>query len=91
MTLPYANFTSLQDKYPILIRITFVVWSKPFCFQLDVLNRQYARYFSMDITEKTQSARSHNIDAEDIMGLFSAAQKRAPNATLCFLSYVCGQ
>ena len=28
----------------------------------------------------------HNIDAEEVMGMFSAAQKRAPNATLCYLS-----
>ena len=57
---------------------------------VDVLERQYAKYFSLDITEKlreeTMSARSHNIDAEEVMGMFSAAQKKSPNATLCFLS-----
>ena len=54
---------------------------------IDVLQRQYSRYFSLDITDKlrkeTESARANNIDAEEIMGMFSAA---APNATLCFLS-----
>ncbi|KAK6177161.1 hypothetical protein SNE40_015318 [Patella caerulea] len=62
------------------------------CLQsvIDVLERQYSKYFALDITEKlreeTASARSHNIDSEEIMGMFSAAQKKSPNATLCFLS-----
>lgn len=55
-----------------------------------VLERQYSKYFALDITEKlreeTASARSHNIDSEEIMGMFSAAQKKSPNATLCYLS-----
>ena len=55
-----------------------------------VLLRQYKRYFQMDLTEQlrkeTESARAHNIDAEEIIGMFSAAQKRAPNATVCYLS-----
>ena len=57
---------------------------------LEVLQRQYSTYFKMDVTEKlkeeTRSARSHNIDAEEIMGMFSASQKKAPHATVCFLS-----
>ncbi|KAK9515903.1 hypothetical protein VZT92_026503 [Zoarces viviparus] len=57
---------------------------------LEVLQRQYSAYFKMDVTEKlkeeTRSARSHNIDAEEIMGIFSASQKKAPHATVCFLS-----
>lgn len=57
---------------------------------ISVIERQYKRYFEMDLTaqlkKETQSARSHNIDAEEIMGMFSAAKHRAPNATLCFLS-----
>ena len=55
-----------------------------------VLERQYDRYFHLDITEElkreTESARSHNIDSEEVVGMFSAAQQRAPNATLHFLS-----
>ncbi|XP_064605780.1 uncharacterized protein LOC135470675 [Liolophura sinensis] len=55
-----------------------------------VLERQYSRYFSLELTEQlrkeTESARSHNIDAEEIMGMFSAAQKRSPNSTICHLS-----
>ena len=55
-----------------------------------VLERQYKRYFSVDVTEQlrkeTESARSHNIDAEEVMGMFSAAKDHAPNATLCYLS-----
>lgn len=41
---------------------------------------------SLKLEEETQSARTHNIDAEEIMGMFSSAQKRAPNVTLCYLS-----
>ena len=61
------------------------------CLQsaVGVLERQYKKYFECNVTEKlraeTKSARSHNIDAEELMGMFSAAQKKAPNATLCFL------
>ena len=59
------------------------------CLQaaIDVLESQY---FECDITEKlkaeTRSARSHNIDAEEVMGMFSAVKKKSPNATLCFIS-----
>jgi hypothetical protein len=57
---------------------------------ITVLERQYKKYFEMDLTEElrkeTETARSHNIDAEEIMGMFGAAQQRAPNATLCYLS-----
>ena len=48
------------------------------------------RCFNMDITEqlrqKTESARTHNIDAEVIMNMFIAAKDHAPNSTLCCLS-----
>ena len=62
------------------------------CLQsiVEVLERQYEKYFECDLTEKlkeeTKSARSHNIDAEEIMGMFSAAKTRAPNATICYIS-----
>lgn len=55
----------------------------------DVLEKQYAKYFASDITERlkieTKSARSHNINSEQMMGMFSACQKKAPAATLCYL------
>ena len=55
-----------------------------------VLERQCTHYFNLDITNKlrreTESARAHNIDVEEVIGVFSTAQKRAPNATLCLLS-----
>lgn len=55
-----------------------------------VLGRQYSKYFTIHITEKlreeTASARSHNMDAEELMGMFSASQKKAPNATMNYLS-----
>ena len=57
---------------------------------IDVLERQYKRYFTIEVTEQlkeeTASTRMHNIDSEEVMGMFGAAQARAPNATLCFLS-----
>ena len=57
---------------------------------ITVLERQYDRYFAMDINQKleeeTESARCHNIDAEEIMGMFSATKDNAPNATLNYLS-----
>lgn len=53
---------------------------------IQVLERQYAKYFALDITDtlrkEVESARSHNIDAEELMGMFSTAQKKSPNATL---------
>ena len=52
---------------------------------MDVINRQYEHYFNLDVTEQlkieTQSARPHNIDAEEMVGMFSAAKQRAPNST----------
>ena len=57
---------------------------------LNVLNRQYARYLELDITEdlrrQTASARLHNMDAEAVMGMISAEKHRSPNVTVCFLS-----
>ncbi|KAL5481691.1 hypothetical protein EMCRGX_G021924 [Ephydatia muelleri] len=57
---------------------------------IEVLERQYKKYFECEITEQlrkeTESARSHNIDAEEIMGMFSATKKKSPNATLCYIS-----
>jgi len=58
----------------------------------DVLERQYKKYFTGDweISERlrleTKSARSHNMDAEEVIGMFSAAKQKAVNATICFLS-----
>ena len=60
------------------------------CFSaiLDTLKRQYEKYFNLYITEQlkteTKSARAHNIDAEEAMGMFSASKQRAPNATIQF-------
>jgi len=51
---------------------------------ITVLERQYERFLGMDLTdglrEQTMSARSHNIDAEEVMGMFSSGQRRSPNA-----------
>lgn len=59
---------------------------------ISVLERQYRQYFvdTWTVTEKlkeeTTSARSHNMDAEELIGMFSALKKKAPNATICYLS-----
>ena len=57
---------------------------------ITVLERQYKVYFYLDVTEKltseTRSARSHNMDAEEVMGLFSVLQKKSPHATIGVLS-----
>ena len=61
------------------------------CFEaiIAVLERQYQRYFSMTMTdilkEETSSARLHNIDAEEVMGMFGAMQERAKHASMDFL------
>ena len=55
---------------------------------IEVLERQYEKYFECEITEQlrkeTESARSHHIDAEEIMGMFSATKKKSPYVTLCY-------
>ena len=38
------------------------------------------------LAEETQSARYHNIDAEEIKGMFSTLNMKSSNAKLCFLS-----
>jgi len=59
---------------------------------ISVLERQCQQYFfnTWTVTEKlkqeTTSARSHNMDAEELMGMFSALRKKHPNATICYLS-----
>lgn len=57
---------------------------------ITVLERQYQKYFAMDVTDQlrleSESARCHNIDAEEIMGMFSALKNKAPNATVCYLA-----
>ncbi|XP_065639645.1 uncharacterized protein LOC136072368 [Hydra vulgaris] len=56
----------------------------------DVLIRQYKKYFSLSITEtlkqETASARLHNIDSEELTGMFSECKGRSPNATTCYIS-----
>jgi len=57
---------------------------------IQVLERQYAKYFDIHVTEKlkeeTESALSHNMNAEEIMGMFSSSQQKARNATMDYLS-----
>ena len=39
-----------------------------------------------DLRSKLASARTHNMDSEEVMGMFSAGQARAPRAMLLFIS-----
>ncbi|XP_065647716.1 uncharacterized protein LOC136077090 [Hydra vulgaris] len=57
---------------------------------ISVIDRQYKRQFEMSsndhLKDQPKSARLHNIGSEELMGMFSTAKHKAPNATLCFLS-----
>ena len=57
---------------------------------IDVLQGQYKKYFVMDVNEvlleETKSAKLHNIDSEEMMGMFSALQQKAGSATLHYVS-----
>jgi hypothetical protein len=59
---------------------------------LDVLDKQYAKYVNMtpqemdELTIPTSGARLHNVDAEEVMGMFSASFSKAPNATIPYIS-----
>jgi hypothetical protein len=57
---------------------------------VQALEQQYRKYYDLSITDKLReeslSTRSHNIDAEEVMGMFSALQDEAPNATVVYLS-----
>ena len=52
-----------------------------------MLERQYRKYLDVDITDKlkeTQSARTHNIAVEEVMGMFSTAKQRVPKQLSAF-------
>ncbi|KAK2139856.1 hypothetical protein LSH36_1587g00069 [Paralvinella palmiformis] len=55
-----------------------------------VLEKQYKKYFALNISgvlrRETKSAWTHNIDAEEVMGMFSALKNKVPSATICYLS-----
>ena len=55
---------------------------------LEVSKKQYQRYYAMDVDdnmmENLSSARTHNMDSEEVMGMFSANHVRAPYTTLLF-------
>ena len=57
---------------------------------MSVVQRQYKNYYAMEVTDdlrsKLASARTHNMDSEEVMDMFSAGQARAPRATLLFIS-----
>eukprot|EP00112_Aurelia_sp_Birch-Aquarium-sp1_P020961 Seg5518.2 transcript_id=Seg5518.2/GoldUCD/mRNA.D3Y31 product="hypothetical protein" protein_id=Seg5518.2/GoldUCD/D3Y31 len=76
---------------PIFDRSCVIMVKESLKAASDVIQRQYKKYFDEDVLpdileEETKSCRLNNIDCEEIMGMFSAAKNRAPNATLCYLS-----
>ena len=89
--LPTEDHVRLSLQSPTDDRDSFIKFmSTSLLAVVSVLERQYSRYFQLDLSEQlqkeTESARCHNIDAENIMGMFSAAKAHAPNATMDFLS-----
>jgi hypothetical protein len=56
---------------------------------MSAIHRHYTKQFEIlqtdDLKAQTQTARLHNINAEELMGMFSAAKDKAPNAPLCYL------
>ena len=82
-------FQALQQK-PTDPTLFNVFMDKCLKATVAVLERQYKRHFATDFSADlelvTESARTHNIDAEQMMGMFSACKQRAPNATLSFIS-----
>ena len=78
------------QKSPVNKKVFTVMMRKCLSVTVQVIERQYSRYFSMNVTEtllqETESARLHNIDAEQVMGMSSAAKERAPKSTLCYMS-----
>ena len=61
---------------------------------LDVIRKQYGSLLSLSPNDDdmkkmatlSQNARLHNMDAEEVVGMFSAAQSKAPNASIPFIS-----
>lgn len=53
---------------------------------IQVIERQYAEFLDQEpddaFRQQTKSARTSNIDAEELVGMFSAAQGRAPSGTM---------
>ena len=87
----WAAIVALKEQ-PLLL--WYVAWYVP---QLDVTTLHTAPKSSstsargtstltVKLAEETPSSRSQNIDAEEIMGMFSALKMKSPNATICFTS-----
>ena len=84
------NFTPTQE--PAVNHMITTMLEASLCGMssefLCVLKREYKPYMEMNLGEVekvTGSTRVHNMDAEEMVGLFSAAQDRAPSATMLYL------
>ena len=55
-----------------------------------VIVKQYCKYDNLELNDEfedaAKSSRAHNIDAETVMGMYSAAQIASPNATVNYIS-----
>ena len=55
-----------------------------------LIQNQYKSYYKLEISDElkniTKSCRAHNIDAEEVMGMFSSKKSSCPNGTLSFIS-----
>ena len=77
------NFSPTQE--PAVNHMIMTMLEASLC----VLQIQYKPYMEMNLGEVkkvTGSTRVHNMDAKEMDGLFSAAQDRAPSATMLYLS-----
>ena len=65
--LPAADIIQFSERFKAVLTATMCV-----------IQRQYQRYYTMevseDVTSKLESARTHNMDSEEVMGMFSAGQ-----------------
>ena len=63
--LPAADIIQFSERFKAVLTAT-----------MSVIQRQYQRYYAMevseDVTSKLESARTHNMDSEEVMGMFSA-------------------
>lgn len=88
---PLGNDSTLRKIRAVPLHPTFKEMMHQ-CLQstVDLLEQQCPHYFSMDVTKKLQeetaSARSHNMDAEEVMGMISALQSKSPHASMCYIS-----
>jgi hypothetical protein len=82
---PCPTLFSLNTEVVVLLKIMLQATAQ-------VLNKQYAPFFEMTddellkLSQASSNARLHNIDAEEVVGMFSAALGKAPNTTIQYIA-----